>query len=461
MRNADPFEMIDRHRDTIFRVLGLLALALIVFLVLRHLAMRQGGWGAAARRVRRELAISAHAFAAPVRSWARYRRTRSLLVRGLRRQTTWRDAERAVAAAREAAAPFGGIPYAVLVDDETVTVLLAGRDLPQADEAVPGTCWWTAPGDPPNHWTAARPDLPAVVPVPDLPHPVLVAVGARDGSCAFLDVAAGRRILTVQGDPRCVPALHQAIAAQLAARLPAGLVVVAEGVHHQYAGSEIRTAYRTAREMPTRHGIAPVLVAAELPDPLPPELTGPPESAPGPQIVLRGTGRGQRRTLTTDRHGRIALLGTPLVLEGNALSRAVARVLPDLPPVLPPVPPSAGRPDRVFAELDEEESVLLSGEDAEDDWGTTGGASRPPAAERDEREGEADAGADAGADADADADAEKAAVAGEGAEEKTAVAGPGRRGAERPGPNRRGGERPRPGVAAAPAGRPAPRIPRP
>ncbi|WP_129841612.1 hypothetical protein [Streptomyces sp. RFCAC02] len=385
MRNTDPFEFISQHRDTIFRVAGVLAALLIVFLIIRWLAMRQGGWAAATRRVKREFAVTGAAFAAPFRAWSRHRKALTLLVRGLRTPATWRDAERAVAAARHAAASVGATPYAVLVDDETATVLLAGRDVPEPADGP----WWHDPDDGPDHWTIARQDLPPVVPVPDLPYPVLVAVGESGGCCAFLDVATGPALLTVEGERRAAAALHQAVAAQLDARLPDGQVVVAENVHRAYAGTPIRTAYRTARDLPHVLGIAPVLVTTELPDPLPPELAESPDVSPGPRILLRGTGRGHRRSLLTDRHGTITLLGTPLVLGGNALARAIARVLPDLPPVLPPAPPTGGvtvRPERAFAELDEdEEAVALAGEDAEETWAAPAGAgTRPPAAERDD-----------------------------------------------------------------------------
>ncbi|RBM20456.1 hypothetical protein [Streptomyces sp. PT12] len=387
MRTTDPFEFLDRHRDTIFRVLGLLAALLVVFLVIRAVAMRFGGWSAAWARLRRECAITAHAFAAPVKAWVRHRRSLRVLVHGLRAPATWRDAERAVAAAREAAGPGGPRPYAVLVAARTVTVLLTGPRI-QAPEREP---WWIAEGEGPDHWSADRADLPPVVPVPDLALPVLVAVGEVEGQCAFLDLAAGPPMVCVEGERRSGVALHQSVAAQLDARLPEGMVVVAEGVHRAFDGLPIRAAHRAADQLRPRAGLAPVLVCAELPSPLPPELTAPPGEFPELRLLLLGEGRGYARTLLTDRSGQVSVVGTPLITEGNALSRALARVLPSIPPVLPPGPGGGDAISsvRLFAELDEEEAD----EEAEElPTVPAAAAPRPPAPEReDEFEEEAEA----------------------------------------------------------------------
>ncbi|WP_052847683.1 hypothetical protein [Streptomyces avicenniae] len=383
MRNVDPFEFLDRHSDTIFRWLGFLGILLIVFLLLRHLAMRQGGWRAGRARLRRETAVTAHAFAAPARAWLRHRRSLRTLTRGLRDTATWRDAERALAAARDAAAPERGRPWAVLVDATTVTVLLAGRNVSPPDRAP----WWQDEDDPAGHWSAARADLPPVVPVPDRTEPVLVAIGETGGRCVLLDTATGPAMLTVEGERRSALALHQAVAAQLDARLPDGLVVVAEGVHPAFPGQPVRAAHRAVRDLPPRMGIAPVLVTSELPDPLPPELVAPPGESTGPRLVVRGPGRGHVRTLLTDRQGRVVVSGTPLLTEGNALSRAVARVLPALPPVLPPAPPSGAGAARVFAEVDDEADAAADTADAGLDARLDAPAAavpRPPVAETDD-----------------------------------------------------------------------------
>ncbi len=421
MRTTDPFDFLERHRDTIFKVLGILAILLVIFLIIRAVAMRLGGWGAAWRRLCREIAITGHAFAEPVRAWLRHRRSLRALVRGLRAPTTWRDAERALAAAREAAAATGGRPFAVLMDADTATVLLAGPDV-DFPEREP---WWVGDDDEPDHWSVARSDLPPVVPVPDQVHPVLVAVGEVAGRCAFLDLNAGPPMVCVGGDRRSGAALHQALAAQLDVRLPEGLVVVAEGVHRAFGGQPIRAAHRAAAGLAPHAGLAPVLVCAELPDPLPPELTAPPNELPDLRLLVLGPGRGYQRTLLTDRLGQLAVVGTRLVTEVSALGRAIPRVLSAIPPVLPPAPPGAGAADleRAFAELDDEERERAEAEEPGLDSGAaTVVLPRPPVAEGEEGAGGDGDGALAGAGAGAGAD--EFGEAEERAGESPAVASP-------------------------------------
>jgi hypothetical protein len=399
MSTADPFDFVNRHRDTIFRVMGVLAVLLVLFLLLRFLAMRQGGWKAGWARLRRECAITAHAFAAPFRAWRRHRRSLRILVRGLRTPATWRDAERAVAAAREA----GGLPYAAIVAEDVVTVLVAGRNVPPPADGP----WWAdeededpeeegaGGGGASGYWNVARDDLPPVVPDPDQRPPVLVAIGETDGCCAFLDVSTGPPTFSVEGDRRVSTALHQAIAAQLDVRLPEGLVVVAEGVNREFPGPPVRTAYRNAAELRPRLGVPPVLVTAELPAPLPPELSAPPTRTPGLRLLLLGPGKGYTRTLLTDRHGQTILLGSPLLTLGIALSRAIVRVLSELPPVLPPGPSGASGADgasRPFTEVEDDEEA--SGTAETDDWSVPTPAAlvpRPPSAERDDEQAEEEA----------------------------------------------------------------------
>ncbi|MGW3647889.1 hypothetical protein [Streptomyces sp. NPDC000878] len=349
MRNTDPFVFFRQHSDTIYRVLGIAGVLLLVYLLLRVWAMRWGGWRAACARLRREAAVTRYAFTAPVRAWFRHRRGLRLLVRQLGTPGTWRDAERALAAARLAAAPAR--PYAALVDSDSVAVLLAGTELPVP---APDGAWWAEP-DEPERWLVARADLPSVTPEAADVRPIIVAVGEAERSAAFLDLAVGPPVLSVAGNDRAATALVQAIAAQLDARLPSPLVVVAEGVHRDYSGPPVRSAYRTARETPPRLGIAPVLIAAELPDPLPPEFAAPPGDGPAVRAVVLGPGRGYVRSLLTDRHGRVAVTGTPLLARCGPLGRAVARVLPSIPPVLPPAEASTGLSGRHARDLFEEE----------------------------------------------------------------------------------------------------------
>lgn len=101
-----------------------------------------------------------------------------------------------------------------------------------------------------------------------------------------------------------------------------------------------------------------MLIAAELPDPLPPEFAAPPGDDPTVRAVVLGPGRAYVRSLLTDRHGRVAVAGTPLLARCGPLGRAVAKVLPSIPPVLPPAPSaeaSTGLSGRHARDLFEEE----------------------------------------------------------------------------------------------------------
>ncbi|MFE6890305.1 hypothetical protein [Streptomyces sp. NPDC057694] len=346
MRNVDPFAFFREHQDTIFRWLGLAGALLVIFLLLRIVARRLGGWRRAWRRARRETAVTAYAFVAPMRTWYVHHKDRRLLRRLLGDPVTWRDAERALTAARLAAAPAR--PYAVLVSAESVSVLLAGREMPE-----PTGCWHEAP-DATGEWRANRDELPLVTPEADAVPPLLIALGATDTQAAFLDAATGPASLCVEGHPQAAPPLLQAIAAQLDARLPASLVIVAEGVHRDFDGPPVREAYRTAEEALPRLNIPPFLIARELPDPLPAGLASP---RPPCRVVLLGAGRGHTRTLLTDRHGQVLLTGTPLLVRAKALGRALPKVLWRLPAVLPPAPMGSRSPERQSTDLFEEEPV--------------------------------------------------------------------------------------------------------
>ena len=330
MRTTDPFRFFHDHREVIFRWGGILAAALAVYLLLRFVAMRLGGWRAAGLRLWREIALTAHSFAAPLLAWWRYRRSLRTLIRGLSAGATWRDAERALAAARLAAAPAR--PYAAVVTGDAVTVFLAGVAVPSPHGI------WSQAAERPWEWIAARAEIPAVVTDAEGVRPVIVAVGAAERGCVFLDVAVGPSLLCVEGEPLVRSGLFQAVAAQLDVRLPAGRVVVAEGVHPEFAGEPVRAAYRTASATPPRSGVPTFLATVALPDPLPPELAEPPSGVPALRVLLEGPGRGYVRTLLTDRTGRVAVVGTPVLAACHALGVALARVLSDIPPVLPPAP---------------------------------------------------------------------------------------------------------------------------
>lgn len=344
MRTVDPFAFISEHRDTIFRWCGVLGLALTVFLLIRWRAKKMGGWRAATATVRYEIAVSAHAYAAPLRAWLRHRRSLRLLVELLGRPETWRDAEQAVLSVRPAAG--AARPYAVLVNGSTATVLLAG---PAPGPPVP----WQADPDEPGWWTADRDGLPPVLPGSEAARPVLVSIGELDGCAAFVDLATGPAVTALEGERHNLLALLQALAAQLDVRLPEGLLTVAEGVHPGHPGQPVREAYQAALTTEPATGLAPVLAATALPDPLPPEAAAAPDGPARLRMLIGGPGRGHVRRMITDRHGQLLLPGTPLLTLVSALGPALARTLPDIPPVLPPLPDASAA--GLFEEPEESE----------------------------------------------------------------------------------------------------------
>lgn len=346
MRNSDPFDFFQKHSDTIYRWSAILGAALVVFLILRFFAMRLGGWRAAWRRLCREIALTAYAFSAPVRSWIRHRQSLRRLVLALGAHSTWRDAEQALLDARSAAAPAQ--PYAVYVADAAVTVLLAGRDVPEPSGI------WDADPDDPAAWTAPRTQLPPVTPDAEGVRPIVVTLGETERGPVFVDLAIGPPTVSVEGERRSHTALFQAIAVQLDVRLPAPQAVITEGVHADYTGEPVRNAYRTAQATPPVLGIPAFLVTAALPDPLPPEMAEPPEDVPAMRVLLRGPGRGYVRTMLTDRHGRVAVPGTPVVATCRSLGAALARLVPNIPPVLPPAPAPNATAGFVGADLFQE-----------------------------------------------------------------------------------------------------------
>lgn len=392
-RTTDPFTLFREHQELIYQVLGGAGVAILLFVLIRIPVMRLGGWTAAWQRACYEAELTAYAFTAPFRTLRAHQRVLRRLTVRLRQPAVWQDAERAVGSAWQAAGVSADRrcprPYAALVDEDTVTVLLAGRHLPKP--AAP----WSADPEDPARWTAAREDLPAVVPDTGAGPAILVAVGDSGGRAAFLDLAPGPAITAVDGNPRTAPALLRALAAQLDARLPQGLVTVADGVHPDFAGPAVRDAFRAVCETPSRNGIVPVMVTAELPDPLPGEFSASPAgAAPRLRILALGPGRGHVRRLLADRYGQVLLTGTEVVADGNALGRAIARVLPHLPPVRPPQPGAATAAGMAPASelFDEEREGTTSVSGRAHDWSRRRAAVTAGGAPEARGTGEAEAG---------------------------------------------------------------------
>ncbi|WP_159400437.1 hypothetical protein [Streptomyces sp. XY431] len=307
---------------------------LVLLAVLAHLtARRAGGWRLFRRRLRRELAVTARAFAAPFAARHRYARQLRTVRRLLADRAGWADAERAVLGAGRVA---GVRPYAVLLGAHTVGVLVScGPGRPP----VPPEPWVVDAADP-RLWWSARDELRSTA-ADGGPAPLLALVGTDGPAAVLLDLATGPAVTEFGGDRVLAHAVLQAVAAQLDARLPVGAVVVADGVHARHAGpapvEALAAADRVAADGEPAFAVCPVAPAGFRP-------------ATGARLLVLGGARGSARLVTVDRDG-LRLRGTALRVEAVALARATARILRALPPY----------PAFAPAELDESDLVEPGG----------------------------------------------------------------------------------------------------
>jgi hypothetical protein len=329
---------LSAHRTLITTVLlgaGLLVLALVL---LSRLVRRAGGAAVVRRRIGREIALTARAFADPVRRWLRHRRRLRHLARLLGDERCWRDAERALDLARTS----GAHPYAVLLGHTAVGVLVAAVPNPasppgKAVAPPPGS--WRADADDPRLWWCPRADLGDLT---GLAAPVLTAVGLDDAGgepfAVLLDLCAGPASLVVGGDTTTARVLQRSVAAQLDARLPGG-VVVGEGVHPRYAGPSAAEVWSAVRHRAAT-GALSFAVTADSPASL---ATSP---ADGPaRLITIGRAHGHAWLITTERLGAATLAGTRLSWDVLCLAPAVARTIGGLPPVIAPTWYTTARAD--------------------------------------------------------------------------------------------------------------------
>lgn len=269
------------HRQLISTLLGLAGLLVLVAVLAHRLARRAGGWPVVRRRARHETRATLRAFAAPVTRQVQYLRRRRQLGRLLADGTAWPDAERALLSVATRTAGADCRPYAVLLGSGTVGVALAGRTPPEPDGP------WTADSDDPRLWWADRPAL-AVEPEGD-GTALLAVVGLddryREGLLVLLDLADGPPLTAAVGDPRTARALVQAVAAQLDGRLPAGSVLVSDGVHRFFPGEAVDATWRAAR-VRAAAGAPAVAVCAGLPGAL---ETVPPAGPGGALLLVLGS----------------------------------------------------------------------------------------------------------------------------------------------------------------------------
>jgi hypothetical protein len=302
---------------------------LILLAVLAHLAARrQGGWRAVRRKFRREVALTATAFAAPVQAGLRYRRHLRLLVRLLRQPAGWTDAERALLRAEAVRADVQA--YATLLGTDVVGVLIACGS---TDPPRPPAPWVTDVLDP-RLWWIDRMDIAGTAVTARAPgagirtvSPLLVTLGIDDEHAllaVLLDLTSGPAALAVDGEPRTARAVLQSLAAQLDARLPTGALTIAAGVHDQYDGPDATVAVAVAERRAASAGDLAFAVCAAAPQDR--------RLPDGVRLIAAGGVRGAGRLLTTHRDGGLLVHGTPLRVDAISLPKAVASVIRELPP---------------------------------------------------------------------------------------------------------------------------------
>ncbi|PIM69096.1 hypothetical protein CTU88_29995 [Streptomyces sp. JV178] len=252
-------------------ILVAVVVLLLLFLLLRYVVRRHGGWRRCRRRAARELALTRQAFGEPLRAYRRHRRGVRTLARRLSDPRAGLLARRMLDAAGAALDDVpGAFAYGLHSRPGRVAVQVAGRRLPE-----PPDPWEADEGPYPRSWCLALDHtddmaaLPDAVPRAGVPRrPLPVALGMADDACVHLDLAAGPRMITVEGDPAARTRLFQALAAQLDRPSSGASVTVTDGVHPHYPGERLDSVLRdledTSRDAPDEAVIAttPVVVCA-------------------------------------------------------------------------------------------------------------------------------------------------------------------------------------------------------
>jgi hypothetical protein len=222
----------------------IVAVLLVLFLLLRHAVRKRGGWRRFRRGVAREVVLTRQAFGEPLRTFRRHRRG----VRALSRHLC--DPRSGLLVRRlldSAGAALGDVPgafaYGLRTEPGWAAVQIAARRLPDppapwevADEL--GGQSWCLGLDDEESLPDATPRAGARV------RPLPVAVGTADDLCVHLDLAAGPRMITVEGDAATRSRLLQALAAQLDRPGSGASVTVTDGVHPHYHGEPLGSVLR-------------------------------------------------------------------------------------------------------------------------------------------------------------------------------------------------------------------------
>jgi hypothetical protein len=311
-------------------VLGVIVVLLLVFLVLRHVVRKRGGWRQFRRGVAQELTLTRRAFGEPLRAYRRHRRG----VRALARQLS--DPRSGLLVRRlldGAAVALGDVPgafaYGLRTQPGRAAVHIAARRLP--DPTAP---WEIADGVGPQSWCLSLDDedaLPDAAPRAGARvRPLPVVVGMADDLCVHLDLAAGPRMITVEGDTVTRARLLQALAAQLDRAGSGAAVTVTDGVHPHHHGEPLDTVLRRLED--TR-GAAPdeeaffatttVVVCASPTRDQARRLGA--LAADGTLICLTdGPAAGHSWALRVDGRGRVSAPELDLYADSAPLNRAVA-----------------------------------------------------------------------------------------------------------------------------------------
>ncbi|MEE1760676.1 MULTISPECIES: hypothetical protein [unclassified Streptomyces] len=355
---------IGRPGDSVLTVVIVAAVVLILLvLLLRHLIRKRGGWRRFRRSVGRELTLTRRAFGEPLRAYRRHRRGVRALARQLSDPRGGLLVRRLFDVAATALADVpGAVAHAVRLEPGWVCVQIAARRLPEPPApweaaAEPGPQGWELPLDEADALPAGRTRAGAVRPLP-------VAVGMADDACVHVDLAAGPRLITVEGDTAARALLFQALAAQLDRPGSGASVVVADGVHPQHRGRRLDT-------LLTELETAPAPGAAEDAGIQEPDEIGEPGraattvvvcAAPTPDQARRlgalaasgavvglvdGRVAGHAWTLRVDGRGRVTAPELDLDADSGPLGRAVvAAVRADRRRLRREPPPARPRPSR-------------------------------------------------------------------------------------------------------------------
>lgn len=310
-------------------LLVVVAVLLLLFLLLRHVVRKRGGWRRFRRGVAREVTLTRRAFGEPLRAYRRHRRGVRALARHLCDPRSGLLVRRLLDGAGAALGDVpGAFAYGLRTEPGRAAVQIAARRLP-----APPAPWEAADDVGPQSWWLGLDDedaLPDAAPRAGARvRPLPVVVGTADDSCVHLDLAAGPRMITVEGDTVTRTRLLQALAAQLDRPGSGASVTVTEGVHPHHPGDPLDTVLRRLEDPDTAAtdeeavATATVVVCAS---PTRDQARRLGElAANGTVICLTdGPAAGPSWALRVDGRGRVTAPELDLYADSAPLNRAVA-----------------------------------------------------------------------------------------------------------------------------------------